>query len=231
MAGQRLLRSRRREKELVLWAIWQLFRRRFGRSAQASCLVKRDVASDKNELSCSSAANRALADWPSGRNAGSGGPYLSQRRAVLGGYRRHALHGILDEWLAATAANPDGSAVRFSSCFPFIGKTDLVVPPRTVWPPPSSAKTRWKGAHFVPVSVVQALLAGEAMNEEAWSVDGPSECLVPSGKQGPFRIGVRNAAAVDRLTGIPVPMPRPVSIQPGAGFGASSMRIHDGTGR
>jgi CRISPR type III-A-associated RAMP protein Csm4 len=113
--------------------------------------------------------------------------------------------GSMHEWLAATAANPAGSEVRFSSCFPFAGKTDLVVPPRTLWPPPSSAKIRWKGARFVPVSVVQSLLAGEAMNDEAWSVDGPSECLVPSGRNGPFRIGVRNAAGVDRVTGCVVP--------------------------
>jgi CRISPR type III-A-associated RAMP protein Csm4 len=113
--------------------------------------------------------------------------------------------GLLDEWLAATASNPAGSAVRFSSCFPFIGKNDLIVPPRTIWPPAPSPKIRWKGARFVPVSVVQSLLSGEALNDDSWSIDGPSECLVPSGKSGPFRVTVRSAAAVDRLTGNTAP--------------------------
>src|ERR1700694_5513951 len=69
--------------------------------------------------------------------------------------------GLLSEWIPATAANPAGSAVRFSSCFPFIGKSDLVVPPRTIWPPAPSPKIRWKGARYVPVSVVKSLLSGE----------------------------------------------------------------------
>ena len=37
---------------------------------------------------------------------------------------------MLDEWLDATARNPDGAAVRFSSCFPFHGETRFVVPPQ-----------------------------------------------------------------------------------------------------
>jgi outer membrane biosynthesis protein TonB len=39
------------------------------------------------------------------------------------------------------------------------------------------------------------------LDENQWSVDGDSECLVPSGRAGPFRTGVRWSAAVDRLTG------------------------------
>ena len=109
--------------------------------------------------------------------------------------------GLLEEWLAATAANPEGSAVRFTSCFPFIENTDLVSPPRTLWPPLSSAKLRWKGAQFVPVSIVEALLAGQPLNEDAWTIDGPSECLVPAGRPGPFRMSIRKGAAVDRLSG------------------------------
>ncbi len=109
--------------------------------------------------------------------------------------------GMLEDWLASTAANPDGSTVRFSSCFPFIENTDLVAPPRTLWPPTSTGKLRWKGAQFVPLSVVESLLAGQPLKEEAWTIDGPSECLVPVGKPGPFRMSVRKSAAVDRLSG------------------------------
>ena len=39
------------------------------------------------------------------------------------------------------------------------------------------------------------------LDDNHWTVDGPSECLVPEGRQGPFRTGVRWSAAVDRLTG------------------------------
>jgi CRISPR type III-A-associated RAMP protein Csm4 len=104
--------------------------------------------------------------------------------------------GLLEEWLDATARAPE-TAVRFSSCFPFQGDALLVAPPRNVWPPPPSTKVRWKGARFVPLSVVDSLIQGRPVHEE-WTVDGPSECLVPIGSQGPFRASVRSSAAVDR---------------------------------
>ena len=112
--------------------------------------------------------------------------------------------GSLDEWLDATARN-GAPAVSFSSCFPFLDEIGFVVPPRTIWPPTSpalmSARVRWKSARFVPLSVVQAMLAGQALDGNQWSLDGASECLVPAGRPGPFRTGVRWSAAVDRLTG------------------------------
>jgi CRISPR/Cas system CSM-associated protein Csm4 (group 5 of RAMP superfamily) len=112
--------------------------------------------------------------------------------------------GSLDEWLGATARNGP-SAVAFSSCFPFLDEIDFVIPPRTIWPPTSpalmSARVRWKSARFVPLKVVQAMLSGQALDGNQWSLDGASECLVPSGSPGPFRTGVRWSAAVDRLTG------------------------------
>ena len=118
--------------------------------------------------------------------------------------------GRLDEWLDATAriratARNSAPAVAFSSCFPFLDEIDFVVPPRTIWPPTSpalmSARVRWKSARFVPLGVVQAMLAGEPLDGDHWSLDGASECLVPAGRPGPFRTGVRWSAAVDRLTG------------------------------
>jgi CRISPR type III-A-associated RAMP protein Csm4 len=112
--------------------------------------------------------------------------------------------GWLEEWLQATVREP-APAVCFSSCFPFLNEIGLVVPPRTVWPPKStslaSVRVRWKSARFVPLDVVRAILAGELLKEDDWTVDGPSECLVPAGRPGPFRTGVRWNAAVDRLTG------------------------------
>jgi CRISPR type III-A-associated RAMP protein Csm4 len=107
--------------------------------------------------------------------------------------------GRLEEWLEATARNPAGAEVRFSSCFPFQGDTAYVVPPRTVWPPAASAKVRWKGARFVPLALVETMLNGGAPEEDRWMLDGQSECLVPHGRGGPLRIGMRSAAAVDRL--------------------------------
>lgn len=113
--------------------------------------------------------------------------------------------GLRDEWLDSTARNPEGPAIRFSSCFPYQGESLFVVPPRSIWPPPaasvSAGKVRWKGARFVPLSLVSALVAGQPLQEDAWTVDGPSECLMPVGQPGPFRAGMRWNAAVDRLTG------------------------------
>ena len=112
--------------------------------------------------------------------------------------------GGLDEWLDATARNGE-PAVCFSSCFPFLDEIELVVPPRTIWPPTSPAlrlaRVRWKSARFVPLEVVRAVLAGQALDENRWSIDGASECLVPAGHPGPFRTGVHWSAAVDRLSG------------------------------
>jgi CRISPR type III-A-associated RAMP protein Csm4 len=105
--------------------------------------------------------------------------------------------GMLEEWLQATARAAE-PAVKFSSCFPFQGDTLFVIPPRSLWPPPPSAKVRWKGAQFVPLSVVEDLIHGRAIKEENWSVDGASECLIPQGSQGPFRVAVRSNAAIDR---------------------------------
>ncbi len=105
--------------------------------------------------------------------------------------------GFLEEWLDDTArtASP---GVRFSSCFPFHGETLYVVPPRSHWPLPPSPKVRWKGARFIPVKLVNEILEGSAVDADAWAVDGPSECLIAQGTQGPYRVAVRSAAAVDR---------------------------------
>jgi hypothetical protein len=107
--------------------------------------------------------------------------------------------GLMEEWLEATARNTAGAAVRFSSCFPFQGDTGFVVPPKSIWPPAASSKVRWKGAKFIPLPLVELLLDGGALEEDRWSLDGQSECLVPHGRGGPFRIGLRSGAAVDRL--------------------------------
>ncbi|MBI4873101.1 MAG: type III-A CRISPR-associated RAMP protein Csm4 [Acidobacteria bacterium] len=113
--------------------------------------------------------------------------------------------GMLEEWLAATAAGEGPSQVRFSSAFPFLGDTLFVAPPRHLWPPPPSSKVRWKGARFVPLNAVGKLLEGAALSEENWVVDGASGCLLPlpsrGALRGPFRIATRPAAAVDRQTG------------------------------
>jgi CRISPR type III-A-associated RAMP protein Csm4 len=105
--------------------------------------------------------------------------------------------GELDPWLEATARAAE-PAVRFSSCFPFYGDTLYIVPPRNVWPPPPSAKVRFKGARFVPLKVVETLLSGRTLAEENWAIDGASECLIAGGAQGPFRVNVRSNAAIDR---------------------------------
>jgi CRISPR type III-A-associated RAMP protein Csm4 len=112
--------------------------------------------------------------------------------------------GSLEDWLASTARATE-PAVCFGSCFPFVDDVSFVVPPRTLWPPASpsalSARVRWRSARFVSLEVVQEVLAGRPLDDNRWSVDGPSECLVPAGRPGPFRTALRWSAAVDRLTG------------------------------
>ncbi len=106
--------------------------------------------------------------------------------------------GLLEDWLRDTAhADP---AVRFSSLFPFQRDTLFVVPPQGVWPPAASIKVRYKGARFVPVNVVQALLNDKPLDEDRWQVDGESACLIPFGwNEGPFRASLRSGIGVDRL--------------------------------
>src|SRR5262249_9360433 len=98
-----------------------------------------------------------------------------------------------DEWLDATA-RASAPALCFSSGFRCGDEIGFVAPPRTVWPPstPASmaARVRWKSARFVPLGIVQAILAGQGLDDSQWSVDGESECLVPAGRSGPFRAGV-----------------------------------------
>jgi hypothetical protein len=112
--------------------------------------------------------------------------------------------GWLEEWLNDTA-RAERPAVCCSSCFPFSDDIGFVVPPRTIWPPTSpallSARVRWKSARFVPLGIVEALLAGQTLDENHWVVDGPSACLMPAGRHGPFRTVARWSAAVDRLSG------------------------------
>jgi CRISPR type III-A-associated RAMP protein Csm4 len=132
--------------------------------------------------------------------------------------------GMLEEWLAATAGNPQGPAARFSSCFPCLEDLLFVVPPRTLWPPSASLKVRWKGARFVPLFLVAALLADVPLDEDQWTVDGPSQCLLPHEarfRSGPFRPALRSFAAVDRLTGtVQVHTKACLEFSPGAGWWA-----------
>jgi CRISPR type III-A-associated RAMP protein Csm4 len=130
--------------------------------------------------------------------------------------------GQLEPWLDATARNPRGPAVSFSSMFPFLDDVGFVVPPRSVWPPdPVSGRVRWKGARFIPLSLVGALFSGAPLEEEGWKIDGPSQCLLPAGRGGVFRTVVRSAAAVDRLSGAVEPHSvAAIEFFPGAGLWA-----------
>jgi CRISPR type III-A-associated RAMP protein Csm4 len=105
--------------------------------------------------------------------------------------------GWLEEWLDATARSQDGSAVRFSSLFPFVGDTRLLPPPRTARPPSGAGKLYVNAAKLVPVEVARR----GVVNESRWAVDGASECLLPVGMAAPFEVSMRSGAAVDRITG------------------------------
>ena len=106
---------------------------------------------------------------------------------------------LFDDWLQATALHTNGGpAVRFSSLFPFQRDLLYVTPPRSMWPPPPSTRIRYKSARFVPLAVVQSLVAEKPIDENRWIIDAESQCMIPSG-EGPFRMGLRSAAAIDRL--------------------------------
>lgn len=112
--------------------------------------------------------------------------------------------GMVGDWLGATAQAESGApAVRFSSLFPFQRDTLFVPPPRSMWPPPASAKVRYKAARLTPLAAVESLISEKPLDDDRWALDGESECLVPADRSrhaGPFRIALRSNAAVDRLT-------------------------------
>jgi CRISPR/Cas system CSM-associated protein Csm4 (group 5 of RAMP superfamily) len=119
--------------------------------------------------------------------------------------------GMLADWLGQTAAASAESgvpAVRFTSCFPFSDQTLLIVPPRNLWPPPPSPRIHWESARFVPLSLVESLIAdpdARVRDDAGWRLDPASECLLPSTggarAAGPFRTVMRSSVAVDRLSG------------------------------
>jgi len=119
--------------------------------------------------------------------------------------------GHLDAWLDATA-RAEKPAVAFTSLFPFQGDTLFVTPPANLWPPPSSlvnspspvflTKVRWRAAHFVPLSLVDALLTGQSVLADQWIPDPDSGCLLRRDRPStsPFRTVTRATSPVDRLS-------------------------------
>ena len=112
--------------------------------------------------------------------------------------------GLLEEWLSATATatNPE---VRFTSCFPYAPDEPFLPVPRGLWPPPgSSPKLRWKSVRFIPARLAEAVLKGDVISEDRWSVHPTSGCLLPVDRgvvvEPPFRAVMRSHAAVDRMS-------------------------------
>ena len=139
--------------------------------------------------------------------------------------------GRLEAWLDATA-RAEAPAVRFSSCFPFHADTLLVAPPRNLWPPPPSAKVRWKGARFVPVAAIEKLIGGHPIGDEGWSIDTASESLIPAvtpAGPGPFLTAVRSSAAVDRGgSGVAPHSTACIEFTPGSGLWMAAAFLDDG---
>ena len=64
-----------------------------------------------------------------------------------------------------------------------------------------AARVRWKSARFVPLSVVQSILSGQARSTRTTGASmAPAIAWCPRAP-GPFRTAVRSSAGVDRLTG------------------------------
>jgi CRISPR type III-A-associated RAMP protein Csm4 len=138
--------------------------------------------------------------------------------------------GWLEDWLEATANAPK-PAVAFSSLFPYQGDTLFAPPPATVWPPPAAqvttpskaflSKIRWNAARFVPLSVIETLLAGETILADQWIPDAESGCLLRRDRPSasPFRTVNRRSAAVDRFTGAAVHIDSAACVEFEAGSG------------
>jgi CRISPR type III-A-associated RAMP protein Csm4 len=139
--------------------------------------------------------------------------------------------GFLDEWLDATA-RAYIPAVTFSSLFPYQAETLFVSPPSTLWPPPPGlvttpspvflSKLRWKAARFVPTSLVESIIAGQSVLADQWLPDPESGCLLRRDRPStsPFRVTMRTAAAVDRVTHseVEVSSAACIEFEPGAGL-------------
>ena len=92
--------------------------------------------------------------------------------------------------------------MRFSSFFPFHGDTLLIVPPRSLWPPPESDQdSLQRRALRSAVGDRSRCSPEKPIDEDRWTVDGESECLVPveSGRAG----AVSDRAAIQRRSGSP----------------------------
>lgn len=117
--------------------------------------------------------------------------------------------GFLQDWLSATVQ--ESPSIALSSLFPFQGDCLFAIPPATAWPPlpglvntPSPvflSKIRWKAAQFVPLSLIDSLLTGQAILADQWIPDPESGCLLRRDRpsSSPFRVTARRNAAVDRI--------------------------------
>jgi len=135
---------------------------------------------------------RPLGPWRIGPDSGDRDPAwiasITATHCTRPSAARCCRWGCSRKWLKLQRAIRPGAAVRFSSCFPFQGDTGFVAPPKSIGRLLASSKVRWKGARFVPLPLVELLLNGGALEEDRWSLDGQSECLVQHGRSGPFRI-------------------------------------------
>jgi CRISPR type III-A-associated RAMP protein Csm4 len=138
--------------------------------------------------------------------------------------------GFLDEWLQSTA-HAQVPAVVFSSLFPYQGDTLFVPPPSTLWPPPLAlvttpspvflTKIRWNAARFVPLNLVESILAGQRILADQWIPDAESGCLLRRDRpsSSPYRVVARSRAAVDRLNGSSVHVDGSACVEWEAGSG------------
>ena len=109
--------------------------------------------------------------------------------------------GLAEEWLQATATSAAAPAVRFSSFFPFVGDTLLVVPPRSLWPPPGIHQDSLQGRALRSAFGDRiAAIARKRSTKTAgpWMARASAWCL-PNQGRGPFRVALRSSAGVDRL--------------------------------
>ena len=150
----------------------------------------------------SPAAHRAVAHRPRFRRPRSRGSHLPQRRALLRRLRRHGASGDLRRMAGCHRAAPRTRPCASVPVSRFTATLLYVRPAAALWPPRGIVEGPLERRALRPaVALSNRCSPASPSSEDAWTVDGESECLMPSSRSAGFHFVprvVRSSAAVDR---------------------------------